>query len=259
MDFNECVHQLKNLVGDGDSLIRNGSKSSKGRFVVTSCDKGLFLRWVSDILILLTKVGCQNSIYAEQIQKYTKVNFVNFEYVNDVLGQLKGVISALEKGIISHNDNSQENRSCQLENIFNKFARVARQLRTRHDGRETLTIRDEYDVQDLLHSLLLLHFDDVRAEEWTPSYAGGCERMDFLLKDLQTVIEVKKTRDSMTIKKLGEELIVDIEKYKTHPDCKQLYCFVYDPEFNLGNPASIQKDLEEAHKGFVKVFVRPEM
>ncbi|MGP8126529.1 MAG: hypothetical protein ACLP9D_01845 [Candidatus Bathyarchaeia archaeon] len=26
---------------------------------------------------------------------------------------------------------------------------------SRHDKRETLTIRDEYDVQDLLHSLLV--------------------------------------------------------------------------------------------------------
>ncbi|MEI6002257.1 hypothetical protein H3V53_35580 [Paraburkholderia bengalensis] len=31
---------------------------------------------------------------------------------------------------------------------------------------------DEYDVQDLLHGVLHLEFDDIRPEEWCPSYAG---------------------------------------------------------------------------------------
>ena len=52
-------------------------------------------------------------------------------------------------------------------NIFERFHQVSRQLRSRYDGRETLFINDEYDVQDLLHSLLHLHFDDIRPEEWT--------------------------------------------------------------------------------------------
>ena len=41
-----------------------------------------------------------------------------------------------------------------LEKLFNRFYQVARQLRSRHDERPTLDISDEYDVQDLLHSLL---------------------------------------------------------------------------------------------------------
>lgn len=79
-----------------------------------------------------------------------------------------------------------------LNAIFSHFYKVARQLRCRYENRETLKIEDEYDVQDLLHALLLLYFDDVRAEEWTPSYAGKSSRMDFLLKNERVVIEVKK-------------------------------------------------------------------
>ena len=59
----------------------------------------------------------------------------------------------------------------ELENIFNRFHLIVRQLRARHDGRATLDISDEYDVQDLLHALLRQHFDDIRPEERTPSYA----------------------------------------------------------------------------------------
>lgn len=128
-------------------------------------------------------------------------------------------------------------------NIFKRFHVICRQLRNRYDSRETLDVIDEYDVQDLLHALLCLYFEDIRAEEWTPSYAGGSSRQDFLLKNEQIVIEVKKTRKALGDKKVGEELIIDIERYKVHPDCKILLCFIYDPEERIVNPKGIENDL----------------
>ena len=59
-----------------------------------------------------------------------------------------------------------------LRKFCSKFYSIARKLRNRHNSRETLDVTDEYDVQDLLDALLALDFDDVRPEEWTPSYAG---------------------------------------------------------------------------------------
>lgn len=131
-----------------------------------------------------------------------------------------------------------------IEKLCLRFHRAARQLQQRHNQRDTLTIEDEYDVQDLLHAILRLHFDDIRAEEWTPSYAGGSSRVDFLLKAEQIVIEVKKTRASMKAKDLGEQLIIDRARYEVHPDCKTLICFVYDPEGRVGNPVGLERDLE---------------
>ena len=146
-----------------------------------------------------------------------------------------------------------------LSKLFERFHTVARQLRRRHDNRSTLEIRDEYDVQDLLQGLLKIDFEDVRPEEWTPSYAGGSNRMDFLLKDDEIAIEVKMTRQGLKDKELGEQLIIDITKYQSHPNCKSLYCFVYDPEGIIRDPRGLEKDLEELGKGFhVKVFIRPE-
>ena len=132
-------------------------------------------------------------------------------------------------------------------NIFNRFHKICKQLRNRYDSRETLDVCDEYDVQDLMHALLLLNFDDIRPEEWTPSYAGGASRQDFLLKKEQIVIEIKKTRKGLQDKQLGEQLIVDIAKYKKHPDCKKLFCFVYDPEEKIINPVGIENDLIGEH------------
>ncbi|HGV9171869.1 TPA: malate dehydrogenase, partial [Salmonella enterica subsp. enterica serovar Newport] len=67
-------------------------------------------------------------------------------------------------------------------NILNKFPAFCRQLKKRYNDRTPLEINDEYDVQDLVHALLLLHFDDIRPEEGSPSFAGSSSRQDFLLK-----------------------------------------------------------------------------
>lgn len=147
----------------------------------------------------------------------------------------------------------------ELQFLLTRFHRIAKALRKRHDGRGTLDIGDEYDVQDLLNALLQIYFDDIRTEEWTPSYAGRCSRADFVLKEQEVVVEVKMTRKGLGDKELGDQLIIDIERYKTHPNCKTLVCFVYDPDGRVANPKGLAKDLEsQSRMGLrVVVFVNP--
>ena len=145
-----------------------------------------------------------------------------------------------------------------IENVFLRFHSVAVEITKRYANRDTLRITDEYDVQDLLGGLLRIYFDDIRKEEWTPSYAGGSTRIDFLLKQEQIAIETKMTRKGLSAKKLGDELIVDIAHYQKHPDCKTLYCLVYDPEYRLSNPRGLEADLTRKHEKLdVKVFILP--
>lgn len=147
-----------------------------------------------------------------------------------------------------------------MENVFQRFHAVATQLKKRYDDRETLEVRDEYDVQDLLHAILKIHFDDIRPEEWTGSYAGKSSRMDFLLKKEQIVIEVKKTRDNIGEKEIGDQLIIDIDRYKEHKDCKILYCFVYDPNGIISNPRGLESDLSKKSSEItVKVYIYPKI
>jgi hypothetical protein len=170
------------------------------------------------------------------------------------------VVSALKAclRIPARAESSSLNTDVALHNLFDRFHIVVKQLRSRYKGRATLDIEDEYDVQDLLHALLRLYFDDVRAEEWTPSYAGGSSRMDFLLKKECIVIEVKKTRKELSDKELGKQLIEDKEKYKAHPDCKKLICFAYDPENRIANPKGIENDLNKQTENFeVTVIIKP--
>ena len=145
-----------------------------------------------------------------------------------------------------------------VRQICSRFHLVVRQLRARHAQRTTLDVADEYDVQDLFHSLLCLYFDDIRAEEATPSYAGKASRIDFLINDESLGIEVKMTRGGLDSKELGTQLIDDIARYRKHPNCKFLVCFVYDPDGRISNPVGIMSDLSNKSEDFtVEVIVVP--
>lgn len=138
--------------------------------------------------------------------------------------------------------------------LANRFHSVATQLQRRYGNRDTIRIADEYDVQDLLHTLLKVDFDDVRPEEYSPSKAGASSRLDFLLKAQKVVVEAKMASTSLTDKKIGEQLIIDIERYKAHPDCDRLVCLVYDPGHNIRNPTGLERDLSRKEET-IEVFV----
>lgn len=147
-----------------------------------------------------------------------------------------------------------------LENIILRFHSVVIQLRKRHDNRATLDVSDEYDVQDLLRAILQIHFDDIRPEVWTPSYAGKSSRVDFLLKNEKTVVEIKKTRVNLGSKEIGDQLIIDTARYSKMQDCEVLVCFVYDPENRITNPRELEVDLSgEKESISVTVIVVPKM
>lgn len=173
---------------------------------------------------------------------------------------LESFIDEIEEyGLENKNDKSSGHLQL-LEKVLSNFHRAARQLLTRHSNRETLEIKDEYDVQDLLHSILKLYFDDVRSEDSVPSYAGGNSRIDFVLNDHGIAIEVKKTRSNLKDKEIGEELMVDIGRYPAHKNIKMLVCFIYDPENLIRNPTGLENDLMKTPSDLeIKVIICPKI
>jgi len=142
--------------------------------------------------------------------------------------------------------------------LCRRFQLFVDRLQTRQRGRPALIIKDEYDVQDLLHAILRLHFDDVRPEEWTPSYAGKTSRIDFYLPRERTIVEAKMTRAKLGQKEVGDQLIIDKERYRNFPGADTLVCFVYDPQRRCPNPAALEADLAEAAPLRVSVVVCPQ-
>ncbi|XFF02409.1 malate dehydrogenase (plasmid) [Bradyrhizobium guangxiense] len=82
--------------------------------------------------------------------------------------------------------------------------------------------------------------------------------MDFLLPEIESVVEIKMTRPSLSTKQLGEQLIVDIAKYRQHPMCRSLFCVVYDPSGRISNPRGVESDLSgQDDKMNVRVMIVP--
>ena len=131
-----------------------------------------------------------------------------------------------------------------LEVTIRGLRRAMHPLTHRRKGMQPLSFGSEYDVQDLLHALLRPWISDIRPEEFTPSYAGSSTRMDFLLPAHKLVIETKVVRDRSHAKRIGDELIIDIEHYRKHPACSSLWCVIYDPDQLITNAEGLKTDLQ---------------
>lgn len=159
-----------------------------------------------------------------------------------------------ESVLIPHSED-KKNDITQLVRLLNRFHKVAQALRHRHADRDTILIDDEYDVQDLLYGLLQNDFNDIRKEESSPSSAGANSRLDFVIKEKKVILEIKMTSEKYSTKKLGEDLLVDIGRYKAYPDCNQLVIFIYDKGDHIRNKHGFIVDLENQSTSGMKVTV----
>ena len=259
MDEDYILKRLNELYSEGGNVITTGIKKQYPHVVdltPTQVDTGKFIKWKSKCITFLESILPADDF---RLMYFKEDMEHNYKYT-----AIEGnsIIESLIEDISENNFNlkkiTKTDPKQNLEKILNNFHRVVRQLRNRHDNRQTIKITDEYDVQDLLHALLLIHFEDVRPEEWTPSYAGSSNRMDFLLKNENIIIETKMTRPTLKDKKIGEELIIDIEKYSQYQNCNVLYCFVYDPQEYINNPKGLENDLSRKYEELeVNVIIVP--
>lgn len=205
----------------------------------------------------LIEISCNSkiSISTEQTSFYN----YDFDSLRKAIGDSMNALPWIKP--IDEKPKEKEKEIDYLEPLFRllrRFDILVRQLKHRYADREPVHVNDEYDVQYILHALLCGLFGDVRAEEVSPSYAGASSRLDFLLKDEQVVIETKMASSSLKDKQIGEQLIIDIERYQSHPDCRTLICFVYDPENYIRNPVGLENDLRRKTEKFeVIVFIVP--
>lgn len=249
------IEKLRRLIDKGNDVLRTERPSPPNVIGFPTLDTSAFAAWQSQCLSFLESMSPPMDSYLRSFRDRVQHGYVGS--VRSGIGILESLKEDIETG-----DPSREAQACDpvqpIENVCDKFHQIVRQLRARHAHRTTLDVQDEYDVQDLLHALLLLHFADIRPEEWTPSYAGKSSRMDFLVKREQVVIETKKAGEGLGAKELGSQLIEDIARYKQHPDCNTLVCFVYDPDGWITNPRGIEADLRRTEgRPRVEVWIRP--
>ncbi|WP_152520795.1 PD-(D/E)XK nuclease domain-containing protein [Nocardiopsis halophila] len=175
------------------------------------------------------------------------LNPFNSRFREPLLEQRQALLNAYERmGIGSDIAEVLDQLQAMMERLPFALAALAEQTQ----GRDGISIRDEYDLQRVLHALLVLHFDDVRPEDYSPSRAGANTRIDFIIKDVRIAVEAKMTRNGLGRKELGNELAEDILRYKAHPDASALFAIIYDPSRKVLNPRGFERDINEEDDHF---------
>src|SRR6267143_4122164 len=145
-----------------------------------------YLKWHRDVKVILQRIFGAD---ASQVSDFMAIDavFRGMRSAGDLgpverryrnaLQEMDSTLTSIHQEIeefgISIGDSAVDNPVSVIEKIVLRFHAVVRQLRARHGARATLSVKDEYDVQDLFHALLRIFFKDVRPEEWTPSYASN--------------------------------------------------------------------------------------
>lgn len=208
--------KLRNLCSLNNFFMPNFKKGKDEAKAFADGDYGLCERSVGEKAHLLASI--LGKLKAGSLQTANSVGML--EFADDHLDAVKVVLA-----------------------LGNRFLNVERELKIRRESRPTLTVRDEYDAQDLMRSLLAIFFHDVRPEDAAPIWAGASSRVDFILRDFELAIELKYAHDSMTSKSLGEELLVDRERYSAKNGVRHLLCLVFDHDGRLRNPRGLEGDL----------------
>lgn len=126
----------------------------------------------------------------------------------------------------------------------------------RRSNKQSIQVWDEYDVQDFMEMAIRMLYEDVRPEENGPSYAGGSNRIDFLIKDDHVLVEAKVAYKNHGAKKIRDELILDIAHYaSSRPGIQDLVCVIYDLDGSLDNPKGFKKDLEKLKINSLRVHI----
>lgn len=249
------LEKVEKLIQKGNEVLSTYKPNPPNMIGFPTLDNGAFATWKTRSLSFLESNFSSTSPYYIEFQDKVKKPFTSAAKTG--IGVLEAVKEEIESGDIGSPSDTTNPLSL-IQNICDRFHLIVRQLRERYNDRDTIDIQDEYDVQDLFHSLLHLYFEDIRPEEWVPSNAGKSPRVDFLLKQERIVVELKKTRKGLGAKEVGSQLIEDIHRYRSHPDCDALVCFVYDPDGRVANPRGLEDDLKKNTEALtIKVWIRP--
>jgi REase_DpnII-MboI len=264
----DCIENLRKLIGEIESLSQSDWENPENEV------------WKGKVLRLIKRCFGEGSDYANEIEDvlnptmivtrdtpdsyWTKTHLHMLENANAHLNAYLDELEDLRKEekanteiqdeVLMEGTQNMEAALRRLEFIFKKFHGVAKSLMKRHDNRTTLRINDEYDVQDLLRSQMIIFFDDIRLEQYTPGYASKSVKMDFLLNKEQIVVECKMTRTNHSEKKISDELIIDIARYVKDSRCKRLVCLIYDPGEFIDNK-SVLCDLEDKSTSTFSVHI----
>lgn len=114
----------------------------------------------------------------------------------------------------------------------------------RYTARSGLSVQDEYDVQDILFSILKGYFHDLERENPIPKLAGKSSRVDLTIMSQGIIIEVKMIKSTdKSHQKYIQELKQDMVDYSAWKGLQNLVFFTFDP-FSITSDTNHFRELE---------------
>ena len=230
-----------------------------------SCESKEFKQWRRDTKVAIKKIfASDGESHAKEFDDifypgpFCSSDVAYPQHLRDAEAKLKSMIREIKDYGLAANQVLDGDAFLSLQKLFKRFDGLARQIAKGMMIGPLLKL-----TMNTMCRILCKYFSSCISmtsgpKSSTPNHAGSGSRMDFLLKNELMVIETKKTRKGLADKEVGEQLIIDIQKYRTHPDCKTLICFVYDPDRIIKNPIALEKDLSKSEQDFkVTVIVEP--
>jgi hypothetical protein len=131
--------------------------------------------------------------------------------------------------------------------VVDSFAGSAAVLANRRENRPGLTIKDEYDVQDLFFALSLPVLPDLVPEDPAPKVANKASRIDFVSRGTGLAVELKFLKSKGDAARVRTEILVDEATYQEHPYVETVVVFVHDPEtyISLSGRTAFEADLSK--------------
>lgn len=229
--FNEVNSDLKSIVVSRDIL-----KDLKSKMIYQKNE-------YSKDFTLKSMLNAKDRVleFLEEILEIIKTNEV--DYLNDDISQNIAliIVRRVLNNFYKHIEAMYEQPTHGKAGITNKIL-------------ENIKIKNEYDVQRILYSLLKPIFPEARVEVYDDAGFLGI-RYDIIIEKFSIVIEVKCSRNSMTERNLSEEIGADIYHYKY----LNIFFFVYDKDKIISNTAAFietyTKKFEE--KNISTVVIQP--
>lgn len=196
---------------------------------------------VSEIRIVQTQQPMQR--YADEHDARARArNIVDMATNRRELVFSKGVEHTFELLFSGDDKAAPEPDAAMVERICARLPQTARVLANRsRKGRAPFDINDEYDVQDLLHSILRAYLKYSVQEDPLPKIAGAkSSRADISIEELGVLIEIKYARGPEDQKRIFEEYSQDLVLYAGWPSLRTLIYLIYNSA-DLKDPEAFDK------------------
>lgn len=198
--------------------------------------------------------------YKMPIDEYKKALFVvdtpygKEENIKQYKDSIRETLNLMNRDIVPviHND--------YLENFFDNFGsflinmfsgELHKKATLNKDILSKITVENEYDLQHIMLASIKLLYPQAREEVCDDIGYGGV-RYDIVIDEIDTVIELKCTRDSQTERDLLGELGEDAYFYNH----SNIIMYIYDKRCLIKNIDVFKNALEKkSHNAKLKVFV----